>query len=166
MMNWGELIQDKIFTDYDVLAKQVLKWQIHNENVVFTNGCFDLIHLGHIDYLAKAADLGNRLVIGVNTDLSVSRLKGENRPIIHEKTRLTKLAALAFVDAVILFDEETPLELIKCLSPDVLAKGGDYTIETIVGSKEVLENKGSVKVIPFLEGHSSTQIIEKIRNAD
>ena len=163
---WSKQINNKIFTSLDGLGSQLKIWRSEGDKIVFTNGCFDLIHLGHIDYLANAADLGNRLVIGVNTDLSVSRLKGENRPIIHEKTRLTKLAALAFVDAVILFDEETPLELIKCLSPDVLAKGGDYTIETIVGSKEVLENKGSVKVIPFLEGHSSTQIIEKIRNAD
>ncbi len=163
---WSKQINNKIFTSLDGLGSQLKIWRSEGDKIVFTNGCFDLIHLGHIDYLANAADLGNRLVIGVNTDLSVSRLKGENRPIIHEKTRLTKLAALAFVDAVILFDEKTPLELIKCLSPDVLAKGGDYTIETIVGSKEVLENKGSVKVIPFLEGHSSTQIIEKIRNTD
>ena len=163
---WSKQINNKIFTSLNGLSSQLKIWRSEGDKIVFTNGCFDLIHLGHIDYLANAADLGNRLVIGVNTDLSVSRLKGENRPIIHEKTRLTKLAALAFVDAVILFDEETPLELIKCLSPDILAKGGDYTIETIVGSKEVRENKGSVKVIPFLEGHSSTQIIEKIRNTD
>lgn len=160
---WNQLISDKIFTSKSDLAKQVETWKIYNEKVVFTNGCFDLLHMGHIDYLCKAADLGDRLVIGVNTDSSVSMLKGPNRPVIHEATRLTKLAALAFVDAVILFDEETPLELIKNIKPQVLAKGGDYTLETIVGSKEVLNNGGSVEVIPFLEGHSSTAIIEKIK---
>ena len=119
--------------------------------------------MGHIDYLCKAADLGDRLIIGVNTDSSVSKLKGPTRPIIDEHTRLTKLAALAFVDAVILFDEETPLNLITTIKPNVLAKGGDYTEETIVGAKEVLETKGSVHVIPFLDGHSSTSIINKIK---
>jgi len=160
---WSEIISDKVFDDKNELAKKVSIWQIHNEKVVFTNGCFDLIHLGHIDYLAKAADLGDRLIIGVNTDASVSKLKGPTRPIIQEHTRLMKLAALTFVDAVILFNEETPLELITTIKPNVLAKGGDYTIDTIVGAKEVTESGGSVQVIPFLEGHSSTAIINKIR---
>mgnify|MGYP001029584678 CR=1 FL=1 len=161
-MNWQEVLKDKIFTDTKLLAKQVMKWQMFNDKVVFTNGCFDILHLGHIDYLGKAADLGDRLIIGVNTDASVRKLKGETRPVIDEETRIMKLAAMVFVDAVILFDEETPLELIESLKPDVLAKGGDYTIETIVGAKETLERGGHVEVIPFLEGHSSTKIIEKI----
>ncbi|PCJ66947.1 MAG: D-glycero-beta-D-manno-heptose 1-phosphate adenylyltransferase [Bacteroidetes bacterium] len=162
-MNWGELIQDKIFSDYESLAKQVMKWQIHNEKVVFTNGCFDIIHLGHIDYLSKAADKGDRLIIGLNTDTSVSTLKGPNRPVIDQLTRASKLASFVFVDAVILFEEETPLKLIKTVKPDVLVKGGDYTIDTIVGAEEVTANGGQVEVIPFLPGHSSTRIIEKIR---
>lgn len=160
---WNDLINNKVFTSYYELATQVTTWHLYNEKVVFTNGCFDLLHMGHIDYLCKAADLGDRLIIGVNTDSSVSKLKGPTRPIIDEHTRLTKLAALAFVDAVILFDEETPLNLITTIKPNVLAKGGDYTEETIVGAKEVLETKGSVHVIPFLDGHSSTSIINKIK---
>jgi len=160
---WNQLVNDKVYESADDLSNQVSKWKIFNEKVVFTNGCFDLLHMGHIDYLCKAADLGDRLIIGVNTDSSVSKLKGSSRPIIKEDTRLIKLAALAFVDAVILFDEETPLELIKKVKPNVLAKGGDYTIETIVGAKEVLDNNGSVEVIPFLDGHSSTAIIDKIK---
>lgn len=162
-MNWNEIIDSKIFEDYTLLAKQVNVWKLHNEKVVFTNGCFDLLHLGHIDYLCNAADLGDRLIIGVNTDASVSAIKGPTRPIIHEITRAKKLASLAFVSAVVLFGEETPLELISTAMPDVLVKGGDYTKETIVGATEVESNGGEVQVIPFLEGHSSTSIIEKIK---
>lgn len=160
---WNQIINDKIFSTPQELKKKVLKWKVYNEKVVFTNGCFDLLHMGHIDYLCKAADLGDRLIIGVNTDSSVRKLKGTSRPVIHENTRLVKLAALAFVDAVVLFDKETPLELIKIVEPQVLAKGGDYTIDTIVGAKEVMANNGTVKVIPFLDGHSSTSIIDKIK---
>lgn len=160
---WNQVIKDKIYSNRNELASAVQKWKVYNEKVVFTNGCFDLIHLGHIDYLSKAADLGDRLIIGVNTDASVSKLKGPSRPIIQEDTRLTKLAALAFVDAVILFNEETPLELILQVKPDILVKGGDYTVETIVGATEVLDAGGKVEVIPFLPGHSSTSIIEKIK---
>lgn len=162
-MHWKQIIEEKIFSDYKLLAKQVKSWQMFNDKIVFTNGCFDILHLGHIDYLSKAADLGDRLIIGLNTDNSVSRLKGPNRPVIDQTTRAYKLASMAFVDAVVYFDEETPLELIKTVSPDVLVKGGDYTIDTIVGANEVLANKGTVEVIPFLEGHSSTSIIEKIQ---
>lgn len=161
---WNQLIEDKIYKRADDLAKQITLWAMYNEKIVFTNGCFDLLHMGHIDYLCKAADLGDRLVIGVNTDASVRKLKGASRPIIHQDTRLIKLAALAFVDAVILFDEETPLELISVLKPHVLAKGGDYTTETIVGAREVLARNGRVEVIPFLDGHSSTAIIQKIQS--
>ena len=117
-----------------------------------------------MDYLSKAADLGDMLIIGVNTDESVSKIKGPNRPIIEEITRLTKLASFAFVDGVILFDEETPIELIKSVRPDVLVKGGDYKINTIVGADFVKQNGGNVIVIPFLEGHSSTNYINKISN--
>jgi rfaE bifunctional protein nucleotidyltransferase chain/domain len=160
---WQSILTEKIFDSNEKLAKQVMSWQIHNEKVVFTNGCFDILHLGHIDYLAKAADLGDRLIIGVNTDSSVSSIKGPSRPIIDELTRATKLAALLFVDAVILFGEDTPLTLIDAVKPDVLVKGGDYTIDTIVGADAVLARGGTVDVIPFLPGHSTTAIIDKIK---
>jgi rfaE bifunctional protein nucleotidyltransferase chain/domain len=160
---WQSILTEKIFDSNEKLAKQVMSWQIHNEKVVFTNGCFDILHLGHIDYLAKAADLGDRLIIGVNTDSSVSSIKGPSRPIIDELTRATKLAALLFVDAVILFGEDTPLTLINAVKPDVLVKGGDYTIDTIVGADAVLARGGTVDVIPFLPGHSTTAIIDKIK---
>ncbi|MFT5951585.1 MAG: rfaE bifunctional protein nucleotidyltransferase chain/domain [Bacteroidia bacterium] len=161
-MIWNQLIKDKIFSANTALAKQVNSWQLHNEKVVFTNGCFDILHLGHIDYLTKAADLGDRLIIAVNTDASVSALKGPSRPIIDEETRAMKLASFVFVDAVILFGEETPLQLITEVRPNVLVKGGDYSIDTIVGASEVQDNGGEVVVIPFLEGHSTTSIVNKI----
>ena len=161
-MEWLELINSKLYAEIGQLQSDVETWKGFNDKVVFTNGCFDILHLGHIDYLAKAADLGERLIIGVNTDTSVAKLKGENRPIIDEHTRAAKLASLVFVDAVILFDEETPLELIKSVNPDVLVKGGDYTVDTVVGATEVLQNGGEVELIPFLEGHSTSAIIDKI----
>jgi D-glycero-beta-D-manno-heptose 1-phosphate adenylyltransferase len=163
-MEWNKIINDKIFHSRESLVKVRDQWKHRQEKVVFTNGCFDILHLGHMDYLSKAADLGDRLIIGVNTDESVSKIKGPNRPIIEEITRLTKLASFAFVDGVILFDEETPIELIKSVRPDVLVKGGDYKINTIVGADFVKQNGGNVIVIPFLEGHSSTNYINKISN--
>ena len=164
-MKWNKIINDKIFHSRESLVKVRNQWKHRQEKVVFTNGCFDILHLGHIDYLSKAADLGKRLIIGVNTDTSVSKIKGPNRPIIEEVTRLTKLASFAFVDGVILFDEETPIELIKSVRPDVLVKGGDYKISIIVGADFVKQNGGNVIVIPFLEGHSSTNYINKISNS-
>lgn len=164
-MKWNKIINDKIFHSRESLIKVRNQWKHRQEKVVFTNGCFDILHLGHIDYLSKAADLGERLIIGVNTDASVSKIKDPNRPIIEEVTRLTKLASFAFVDGVILFDEETPIELIKSVRPDVLVKGGDYKISTIVGADFVKQNGGNVIVIPFLEGHSSTNYINKISNS-
>ena len=164
-MKWNKIINDKIFHSRESLVKVRNQWKHRQEKVVFTNGCFDILHLGHIDYLSKAADLGERLIIGVNTDSSVSKIKGPNRPIIEEVTRLAKLASFAFVDGVILFDEETPIELIKSVRPDVLVKGGDYKISTIVGADFVKQNGGNVIVIPFLEGHRSTNYINKISNS-
>jgi rfaE bifunctional protein nucleotidyltransferase chain/domain len=163
-MEWNKIINDKIFHSRESIVKVRDQWKHRQEKVVFTNGCFDILHLGHMDYLSKAADLGDRLIIGVNTDESVSKIKGPNRPIIEEITRLTKLASFAFVDGVILFDDETPIELIKSVRPDVLVKGGDYKINTIVGADFVKQNGGNVIVIPFLEGHSSTNYINKISN--
>jgi rfaE bifunctional protein nucleotidyltransferase chain/domain len=155
-------IQDKIL-ERDALMRKCAAWRTTGNRIVFTNGVFDILHRGHLDYLARAADLGNRLVMGVNTDASVRRLKGEERPINNEADRLYALASLLVVDAVCLFDEDTPAELIAALKPDVLAKGGDYTVDTIVGAQEVLARGGSVEVIPFVTGYSTTGLIGKIR---
>ncbi len=137
-------------------------WKAAGDKIVFTNGCFDLLHLGHVHYLAQARDLGDRLIIGVNTDASVRRLKGTHRPIQDEYTRCHLLAALAFVDAVVLFEEETPLNLIKIILPDFLVKGGDWKPDQIVGAAEVLANGGEVHSLSFLEGFSTTNIEKKI----
>lgn len=141
------------------------EWRNANEKIVFTNGCFDLLHRGHTDYLAKAADCGTRLIIGVNTDASVSRLKGPSRPIQDEQSRMQILASLACVDAVILFDEETPYELIKTVQPDVLVKGGDYKPEDIVGYDIVTAKGGIVTTIDFVPGFSTSAIEQKIKNS-
>ena len=147
------------------LENQVNAWKQAGEEVVFTNGCFDIIHRGHIEALAQTADLGNRLIIGLNSDSSIQKLKGKNRPIIDEQSRAILLASFSFVDAVILFSEDTPINLIRTLNPDVLAKGGDYEISTIVGHKVVQENGGQVILVPFVDGFSSTTIIDKIKNS-
>jgi rfaE bifunctional protein nucleotidyltransferase chain/domain len=132
------------------------------EKVVFTNGCFDIVHRGHVEYLSRAADFGDCLVIGLNTDASVSRLKGENRPIVDQESRAILLAALQFVDAVVYFDEDTPYELIKEIQPDILVKGSDYKVEDIVGYDIVTGRGGTVETIDFVEGFSTSDIIEKI----
>lgn len=141
-------------------------WKYMGLKTVFTNGCFDIIHYGHIDYLARAASLGGKLVIGLNTDASVSKLKGPNRPVQDEKSRALILAALQFVDAVILFDEETPKELISFLIPDILVKGSDYSIDQIVGADVVLNNGGRVETMDFVPGYSTSKIIEKIKTTN
>jgi D-beta-D-heptose 7-phosphate kinase/D-beta-D-heptose 1-phosphate adenosyltransferase len=132
--------------------------------VVFTNGCFDILHHGHIDLIAKAANEGSILIVAVNTDESVKRLKGLDRPINNEQDRALQLASLLCVDAVCLFDEDTPLNLIKLLNPDVLVKGGDYDKSNIVGANEVEANGGKVVVVPFVEGYSTSSVIQKIRS--
>jgi len=132
--------------------------------VVFTNGVFDLIHTGHVDILNAARAKGDALVVGLNSDSSVKRLKGDERPIRNEAERAYVLAALEAVDCVVLFSEDTPLELVKSLKPDVIAKGGDYSIETIVGAREVREWGGEAVVIPLTPGHSTTSIIAKLRD--
>jgi len=158
-----ELIQSKML-DTHTLQKRLAFWEFQNKKVVFTNGCFDLLHLGHIDYLSKARDLGDVLVIGVNTDNSVKRLnKGTNRPITGQLSRTTILASLFFVDAVVLFDEDTPYELIKMVQPDVLVKGSDYRPEDIVGYDIVKAKNGEIVTIDFLEGFSTTAIENKIK---
>ena len=159
-----ERIERKIICEKD-LSNLILKWREENQKIVFTNGCFDLLHLGHVDYLAKAKDLGDRLIIGVNTDSSVKRLKGKNRPLQDENSRLHILAALHSVDAVVLFDEDTPYELIKKIQPDILVKGADYKIENIVGYDIVTSRGGSVQTIEFIEGYSTTNIEQRILNS-
>lgn len=157
-------INSKIFS-LDDLKNQVNAWKQAGEEVVFTNGCFDIIHRGHIEVLAQTADLGDRLIIGLNSDSSIQKLKGEDRPITDQQARAILLAALSFVDAVILFPEDTPINLISTLLPDVLAKGGDYEVETIVGHEIVQNNGGEVILVPFVDGFSSTIIIDKIKNS-
>jgi len=139
------------------------EWKEAGLKVVFTNGCFDILHLGHLDYLEKSRESGDKLIVGLNTDRSVRQLKGPDRPINNEHARARMLAALAFVDVVIAFDEETPLKLIKSVKPDILIKGNDYSIENIVGSDFVLGIGGEVKTINLLEGYSTTGLIEKIK---
>lgn len=146
------------------LQEQIKKWKREGLKVVFSNGCFDILHLGHIDYLEKARNLGDKLVIGLNSDDSVSQLKGPERPINQEPARAKMLAALAFVDGITVFEEETPEELIEYLSPDILVKGSDYSVETIVGAKYVLSQGGEVKTIDLVEGYSTTNIIDKIKD--
>jgi D-glycero-beta-D-manno-heptose 1-phosphate adenylyltransferase len=157
-------IKSKIY-DIDALHKQLAVWRFQSKKIVFTNGCFDLLHLGHIDYLSKAADEGDMLIVGVNTDASTSKLKGPHRPINNETQRSIILASLSFVDAVVLFNEDTPQELIRIVQPDVLIKGADYAIKDIVGADIVQAKGGIVKTIEFLTGYSTTLTEEKIRLA-
>lgn len=145
----------------EIALKQIQIWKQNKEAIVFTNGCFDILHLGHVDYLQKAANLGTKLILGLNTDASVSRLK-PGRPLCDQVSRSRVIASLAFVDLVVFFDEQTPLDLIVALKPDILVKGDDYTIETIVGSKEVIANGGVVKTIPLVNGYSTTNVVNKI----
>ena len=156
-------IQKKIYNKHD-LIKQIFIWKMLGKKIVFTNGVFDIIHKGHISSLTEAAGYGDVLIVGVNADESVKKLKGLNRPINDETARALILASILQTDAVVVFEEDTPLELIKELMPDVLVKGGDYTIEQIAGAKEVIAGGGVVKIAAIIEGLSSTNIIEKIKN--
>ena len=145
--------------------EQVLEWKSAGHAVVFTNGCFDLLHRGHIDYLTKAKALGTKLIIGLNSDASVFILKGEGRPVQLENDRAVIIDALQVVDGVIVFSEGTPLELIKELKPDILVNGGDYTENSVVGADEVRNNGGSVKILPFKKGCGTTLLIKRIQGA-
>lgn len=160
-MAFFSTIESKIQSEAQIL-KTVAQWRNQGESIVFTNGCFDLLHFGHLHYLADARDQGNRLIVGLNSTASVRRLKGANRPINDELTRAHLLAALAFVDAVVVFDEDTPFQLIEAVMPDVLVKGGDWKPEQIVGSDLVLNAGGKVLSLPFVEGYSTTNIEQKI----
>jgi D-glycero-beta-D-manno-heptose 1-phosphate adenylyltransferase len=155
-------IPDKIFT-LAGLQSQLKRWRLQNKKIVFTNGVFDILHEGHIASLSEAAAHGHILIVGVNADASVKRLKGESRPVNNENSRALLLASLVLTDAIIIFEEDTPLNLITAILPDVLVKGGDYTLEQIVGAKEVMANGGEVKIAAILEGFSTTSIIEKMK---
>ena len=156
-------INTKFFSLEDLIV-QADKWKKNREKIVFTNGCFDIMHRGHIEMLSHASMLGNKLIVGLNSDSSIRNLKGESRPILDEESRGILLAALAFIDAVILFSEETPLNIISSLKPDILVKGGDYQTNEIIGHKVVQENGGEVVLIPFINGFSTSSIIDKIKN--
>lgn len=150
--------------DIDTLKRQITRWRFLSKSIVFTNGVFDLLHKGHIFSLTQAASHGDILIVGINSDASVKRLKGESRPINDEESRLLLLASTSMVDAVILFNDDTPLELIKNILPDVLVKGGDYKVEQIAGAKEVLENGGRVVLAEMIDGVSTTKIIQQMQN--
>jgi D-glycero-beta-D-manno-heptose 1-phosphate adenylyltransferase len=156
-----EIIQHKIFSLTNLL-KQVASWKVLNKKIAFTNGCFDILHEGHIFSLSQAAKEGDVLIVGINSDASTKRLKGDNRPINNEHSRALIIASLLMVDAVVIFEEDTPLQLITSLLPDVIVKGGDYTLEQVVGAREIIALGGSVVINPIVPGFSSTGIIEKI----
>ncbi len=155
-------IQNKVFT-LEQLIFQIASWRVLGKKVAFTNGCFDILHEGHIFSLSQAAQEADYLIVAVNSDASTKRLKGLERPINNEKSRAIFLANLAIVDAVVIFEEDTPFQIISTLLPDVLVKGGDYTLEQIVGAKEVIANGGRVVINPIVEGFSTTGIVEKIK---
>lgn len=156
-------IEKRIFFSPTELRPLLHIWKIKNHHIVFTNGCFDLLHRGHLQYLSEARSMGDCLVVGLNSDASVSRLKGQNRPIKTQAERALMLAALKFVDAVVVFEEDTPLSLINTIEPDLLVKGGDYQIENIVGARELILKGKNVAVLPFSEGYSTSKTIEKIQ---
>jgi D-glycero-beta-D-manno-heptose 1-phosphate adenylyltransferase len=160
-MKKPEIIPHKIYTLPELLL-QVNRWHFLGKTIAFTNGCFDILHQGHIASLSSAAAEADFLLVGVNADASVRKLKGEGRPVNSQESRSLLLASLLMVDGVIIFEEDTPLELINAILPDVLVKGGDYTIEQIAGAKEVIANGGRVVINPILEGFSTTGLIEKI----
>jgi D-glycero-beta-D-manno-heptose 1-phosphate adenylyltransferase len=158
-----EIINRKIFNSVAEFERLLNYYRFKNLTKVFTNGCFDIMHLGHIDYLSKAADLGDILIVGLNSDDSVRKIKGPNRPISDIHSRAAVLASLSFVSAVIIFDEETPINLIEFIKPEVLVKGKDYSVEDIVGADVVIENGGKVITIDLVEGYSTSLIENKIK---
>lgn len=159
-MDYSTHISQKIMQEAELL-QQLSIWKLKDETVVFTNGCFDILHKGHIQLLIEAAALGNHLIIGLNSDESVKRLKGNNRPINSQQDRAFLLAALEMVDAVIFFNEDTPINLIHTIRPNFLVKGGDYQLETIVGADFVMQSSGEVHIVSTLEGYSTTKILQQ-----
>lgn len=162
-MTPSQAIQYKIFGSAEAFRPQVARWKQEGDTVVFTNGCFDLVHRGHIDSLARAAEFGTRLVVGLNSDTSVKFLKGKNRPLIDQHSRAILLASLMMVDAVVIFDEESPYDLIKSIRPHVLVKGSDYQVEEIAGYDIVLSDGGRVERIELTHGFSTSALIDKIK---
>jgi D-beta-D-heptose 7-phosphate kinase/D-beta-D-heptose 1-phosphate adenosyltransferase len=161
-MNQPQVIQSKIYPPKEIVF-QVNRWRLLSKTISFTNGCFDILHPGHIASLSDAAREADFLVVGLNSDASAKRLKGEGRPVMDENSRALMLASLLMVDAIVIFDEDTPIELIKLIQPDVLVKGGDYALDQIVGAREVMASGGRVIINPIITGFSTTGIIEKIR---
>jgi D-beta-D-heptose 7-phosphate kinase/D-beta-D-heptose 1-phosphate adenosyltransferase len=157
----GVAMAQKIL-DRELLATRVAEWRAAGETIVFTNGCFDLLHVGHVTLLEDCRKFGSKLVLGLNSDASVQRLKGPSRPLVGERERARVMSALASVDAVVLFNEDTPIELIRALKPNVLVKGGDYTVETVVGHQDVIAAGGRVEIVPTVEGFSTSNIIRKL----
>ena len=162
-MKYADRIEQKILTRPQ-LIQRVAQWRLLGKTIAFTNGVFDILHPGHIYSLSQAAAEAEMLVVGLNADVSVKRLKGESRPVNVQDTRAIMMASLQIVDAVVFFEEDTPLELIKSILPDVLVKGGDYTLEQVVGAKEVMTAGGRVVINPLKEGFSTTSIIEELKN--
>ena len=158
-----QLINNKIIAKTE-LAVRLGQWHAQGLKVVFTNGCFDILHRGHVEYLSKASDMGDVLVVGLNTDASVKRLKGEGRPVNDQEARALVLASLGFVDAVVLFDEDTPYELIKTVRPEVLVKGADYKPSEIVGFDIVTSYGGKVETVPLVEGYSTTSLLSALNS--
>ncbi len=160
-MKKTDSIRNRIFNQEEI-AQEIRRLRLKSKTIAFTNGVFDILHEGHIALLSKAASFADVLIVGVNSNASVKRLKGESRPVNSENSRALILASLIMVDAVVIFDQDTPLSMIKIIKPDLLIKGGDYTIETIVGAKEVMDAAGKVEIIPLESGFSTTAIIHKI----
>jgi rfaE bifunctional protein nucleotidyltransferase chain/domain len=164
MLDKLAVIKKKIVA-IDQLKNTLVNWRLMSQKIVFTNGCFDILHAGHVISLAGAASFGNRLIVGVNSDASTKRLKGSSRPIQNEESRALLLAAMHFVDAVIIFDEDTPEKLIQAITPNILVKGGDYRVEDIAGADWVINHGGKVELINYLDNSSSTNIIKKIKES-
>jgi len=150
--------------DIEELKHRLAQWRVKSDRIVFTNGCFDILHVGHLHTLKESIQLGDKLIVGLNSDASVSRLKGKERPIVNQLDRSEMLAAFEMVDAVIIFEDDTPEELIQMIKPDVLCKGGDWSIENIVGGDFVKSYGGQVVSIPFIQGYSSSSLIDKIKS--
>jgi D-beta-D-heptose 7-phosphate kinase/D-beta-D-heptose 1-phosphate adenosyltransferase len=161
-MKQTERIPHKIY-ERSALQQQCEQWRNQGKKIVFTNGCFDILHQGHLEILTKSAEFGDVLVVALNTDASVKRLKGDQRPVNNEGFRAWMMASLEIVDAVILFNEPTPLELIEAITPHILVKGGDYTIDQIVGAQHVLNHGGEIKIVPIVQGYSTSGIIAAIQ---
>jgi D-glycero-beta-D-manno-heptose 1-phosphate adenylyltransferase len=157
-----EFIKSKIYNNLTDIEEKINGWKTENKKIIFTNGCFDILHLGHVEYLAKTKDLGDKLIIGLNTDNSIKRIKGDDRPINNEHARSILLSSLFFVDAIILFDEDTPIKLIEKIKPNCLVKGNEYKAEDIVGYDIVKKNDGEIITIELTKGYSTTNTIKKL----